>query len=104
MPRGFVPNLRGLDEILASDAVEDAQRAAAAGIVAEAKRIAPVADGTDRKGLRVVVDHGRVYASGTAPHSHLVEWGSGPRPGGGVMPAQRVLARALDAAVSDASR
>ena len=101
----FVPDQAGIDELRLADEVVAERREAAKRIVAEAKRIAPKDQGSYKKGLRMVHDRRQdlITASGTAPHSHLVEWGTGPRTTSdgrstGAMPKLRVLARALDAA------
>jgi Bacteriophage HK97-gp10, putative tail-component len=103
MPR-FTADQAGIDQLVLLDEVVDAQRAVAQKIVDAAKRIAPRETGAYIRGLRVVEDldtNRRVTASALAPHSHLVEFGSGPRitsegRSTGAMPKLRVMARALD--------
>ena len=103
----FSPDLRGIERLVLHEDVVEGQRVGARRILDAAERIAPRDTGAYIRGLRIVEDldtDRRVCASATAPHSHLVEWGTGPRQtqagrSTGAMPKMRVLARALDAAV-----
>jgi hypothetical protein len=105
--RRFVPDTAGIEALAMLDVVIDGQREVAGTIVKAAKRIAPEVTGAYKRGLKVVEDldtDRRVTASATAPHSHLVEWGTGPRTteegrSTGAMPKLRVMARALDTVV-----